>query len=75
MRLAFEGSEDVRKHVRSFLKLRKAKFSGLKFQFETESWTIKCEVKEGGTLALFGESDPLIVERALAIVDQLCAKQ
>lgn len=46
VRLAFEGSEDVRKHVRSFLKLRKAKFSGLKFQFETESRTIKCEVKE-----------------------------
>ena len=74
VRLAFDGSEDVRKHVRSFLKLRKAKFSGLKFQFETESRTIKCEVKEGGTFALFGESDPLVVERALGIVDALCAK-
>ena len=74
VRLAFEGSEDVRKHVRSFLKLRKAKFSGLKFQFETESRTVKCEVKECGTLALFGESDPLLVERTLGIVDALCAK-
>jgi len=73
VRLAFEGSEDVRKHARSFLKLRKAKFSGLKFQFETDSRTIKCEVKEGGTLALFGESDPLVVERVLGIVDDLCA--
>jgi len=73
MRLAFEGSEDVRKHVRSFLKLRKAEFSGLKFQFEAESRTIKCEVKEGGTLALFGEGDPLVVARVLGIVDALCA--
>jgi hypothetical protein len=73
VRLAFEGSEDVRKHVRSFLKLRKAKFSSLKFQFESESRTIKCEVKEGGTLALFGECDPFLVEKALGIVDDLCA--
>lgn len=73
VRLAFEGSEDVRKHVRSFLKLRKAKFSSLKFQFEIESRTIKCEVKEAGTVALFGESDPLVVERALGIIDALCA--
>ena len=73
VRLAFEGSEDVRKHVRSFLKRRKAKFSVLKFQFETESRPIKCEVKEGGTLVLFGESDPLVVGKTLGIVDALCA--
>lgn len=75
VRLAFEGSEDVRKHVRAFPKLRKAKFSAIKFQFESDSRIMKCEVKESGTFTLFGEPDPLIVDRTLSIVEKFCAKQ
>jgi hypothetical protein len=74
VRMSFEGAEDVRKHVRAFPKLKRAKFSRIKFQFQSDSRVFKCDVKENGTLMLYGETDPLVVEKALLIVDELCTQ-
>jgi hypothetical protein len=74
IRLGFEGTEDVRKHVRSFTKARNITYTTLRFQFSTPAGKMKCEIKETGTLVLYGECDPLIVEKAMTVIDKICAK-
>jgi hypothetical protein len=70
VRLAFEGSEDVRKHVRNFTKNRNTHYLSLKVQFTFASTTIKCEIKDNGSLVFFGETDPALLEKAMEIVEQ-----
>jgi hypothetical protein len=71
VKMIFESSEDVRKHVSQFVNIENVSYSALKFEFNAFGMRRKCEIKKAGIVTLFGGTDLALSEKLIQLFEKL----
>ena len=68
--LLFESTDDVRPHVRRFLKGKQSTFESLKIEFTFSGSSKRCELRKNGTVQIYGDYDPSLTMLVIQLVER-----
>lgn len=73
-RISVESSADARLRAKALLRAQKVEFSIVKCEFEYADRIRRCELKPGGSVTLYGDSDPVLEDAFRSIVSSVCGR-